>query len=371
MRKAGSAAAVAIALLGAPWLALLLSPTGLEGGYGFVAGAYLVVAGIAWWWRTGVLEAPGRVQFFPTATTVLALAAALLASLVAGPFSLMIVSVSASCLIFAIAEYEKRPGLIYWGSGLIYLALTQIVGLGGLPSWNYGLVTLALGLLLFGFGAKTGRDQAKFAAALRYGGLIGPFLGVLLTIGVDGAGEMPMLCLALGGGLVLVEAFIENSIFMAVIAGGLVLAAYDWLLVYGGVVEAQLYSLPWIAYFTYLAYRTWKNPTARVSYVSLALATLTLPMMAEASGDGGIYYGAEVVFIGMTLAIIGSATSNLLITWWGGGVALLEILYLVPKYLWPGSEIPLICFSLGLAALAIAAMVRMSRPDIRDEEDRN
>jgi hypothetical protein len=223
-------------------------------------------------------------------------------------------------------------------------------------------------LVLFAVGYQLDTEHAEIGAVIRMSALAGPFLGTLVTLATGDAGQMPMICLLVGGGLLLAESILENSLSVAIIAGSIILAAFDWLLVQTRVFEVQIYALPWTIYFAYLARRLHTSNSAHFAYMSLALATITLPIMAEASSEKGIFYGFEVIGVGLALAFIGSLTLNTLMMWWGVSVTVIEILYLVPKYFFPDSQLPLICGALGLVAIAVSVMAKMSREDSEAED---
>lgn len=362
-RRVSAAVLFAVVLLGLPWALYSYVPDQL-GNFAFVAGTYLVSTAVAWLWRLSITAWPQTAQDTAAATTLLGLLGAIAAAMAAGAEYLMLVSAAAACMVMFLAQYEKQSlNLVYMGTGLVYLALTQAVVVLGLPAWAFGPVVMLPAILLFAVGYHLMSEHPAEGQVLRYAGLVGPFVGVLVTVVVGNAGQTPMVCLAVGGALVLFEALIENSLYMGIIAGGMMLGALNWVLVYYHIYEAQLYALPWVIYFAWLARKLGRSTTTGTVFECLALAALTLPIMAEATADSGVYYGMEAVGLGLVMAVVGSVMVDSLVSWWGIGVALIEALYLVPRYFWPGSQIPLICGAAGLVALAISVMVRLGRED--------
>jgi hypothetical protein len=176
---------------------------------------------------------------------------------------------------------------------------------------------------------------------------------------------VPILSLAAAGGLFWIEAYVQGSRVRQEIAGGVLLATYCWLMVYNHIVEVQLYSLPWAAYFAFLAARrsAESEQLSRNVLVGTALAALTFPITIQALSPTGQIYGIELIFIGLFLMVIGSSQLMRLVLWWGAGTAAIEGLYLLPKYFAPDSQYPTIFGLLGLAAFACIVMYVARRQD--------
>lgn len=361
-RRQSALACIAIlGALAAPVLIWTVAQPALDMGQ--VAIGYLILVPILIWWRTRLRGWPDAGDGLGVSGYVLALIASFVAAVISGPQTLLGISLAAAAVMNWLSYFEKRPDLSYVAITATYLGLTQVVTTQHWPEGAYAAILVASGVVFYLIGYLLENADPKRSQAFRLGGVIGPFLGTLLSL-TGSPSQIPILCLAGAGGLFWVEAYLQRSRVRQELAGGVLLATYCWLLAYNHISEVQIYSLPWAAYFAYLASR--RGPTqelARSILISAALAALTFPIALQSLSDTGQLYGMELIFLGLVLMVIGASQLQRLVLWWGAGTSAIEALYLLPKYFAPDSQYPLIFALGGLAVFAVVVMFTQGRRD--------
>jgi hypothetical protein len=363
MRKAIISILGGAAILGAPWL-LLLAPTPLSEDVS-VAVAYLLIFAVVSWAR---FEWP---EWADAATWVYCLAGilAIAVAFFAGSLPLSLIALVAALIGYRLSYLEKWSGLILASVGAVYVGAAQLVPIDQWPRLGYALVLMVAGTLIFGFGQilATKEEEEERGLQLRQAGMVGPFLGSLIGLAAGDQSQVTIMALAVGGGLLFAEGYIEFSQATEEIAGGIIIAAYEWLLVSSGATIIFAYTLPWVIYFAYLAHMRKPDSLGHDVMVGLALAVLTIPVAIVALGSGGDIYGLGLVLAGLVISIVGSVQLSPLVTWWGAGTVLIEGAYILPKYLAPNTELPFIAGAIGLVIFAIAVMVHMNREEAEED----
>lgn len=363
MRKAFISIIGGVAILGAPWL-LRFAPPPLSENVS-IAVCYLLIFAVVSWAR---FEWP---DWADAAVTVYILAglAAIGVAAFAGSVTLALVALVAALIGYRLSYLEKWSGLIFASVGAVYAGAAQLVPIDQWPRLGFALVLMVGGTLIFALGQilSTKEEQEERGLQLRQAGMVGPFVGSLVGLAAGDQSQITIMALAVGGGLLLAEGFIEGSQSTEEIAGGIIIAAYEWLLVSSGASLIFAYTLPWVIFFAYLAHMRKPDSLGHDVMVGLALAVLTIPVAIEALGSGGDVYGLGLVLAGLVISIVGSVQLSSLVTWWGAGTVLIEGAYILPKYLAPNTELPFIAGGIGLVIFAIAVMVHMNH----EEPDEN
>jgi hypothetical protein len=332
-------------------------------GWGHISFGFLVLTPMLIWLRSRLRGRSGLTVGLAVTGYVLSLLASFITALLSGSDTLLWVSLIAAMLMYWLSYFERRADLGYVAITIAYLGLSQLVTALQWPEGAYAAILVASGVSFYALGYVLSNrvgDQ-EHSQALRVGGVVGPFLGTLLSL-TGGPSQVPILCLASAGGLFWVEALVQKSRVRQELAGGVLLATYCWLLAYNHITEIQIYSLPWVAYFAYLASR--RLPTEQISrsvLVGAALASLTFPIAVQSFGATGQLYGLELIFIGLVLMVIGASQLHRLVLWWGAGTSVIEGLYLLPRYFAPDSQYPTIFGLLGLAAFAVVVIYTQRR----------
>jgi hypothetical protein len=196
---------------------------------------------------------------------------------------------------------------------------------------------------------------------LRLSGIIGPLLAAAWGVTDLSGGPAGPGALAIAGGLMLLEARVRRLSVLAEWGGAFMILAADWFFIRQGLTNAQYYSLPWSAYLAYLAYR--RRHQARATYegvVGVALGLLTLPVAVQAVASDGQIYGLELIFLAIGLVFAGVALRYKLVSWWGAGTLIAEVLYQLRSFLL-GVPKYFISALLGLALLAVAVILLSRR----------
>jgi hypothetical protein len=357
MRKAIISIISGAVILGAPWL-LRLAPAPLSENVS-IAVTYLLIFAIVSWAR---FEWPDWADAGVTVYCLAGLMAVAVASF-AGSVTLSLVALVGALIAYRLSYLEKWTGLIFASVGGLYVGVVQIVPIDQWPRLGFAAVLMVTGTLIFAFGQIISSKEEERGLQLRQAGMVGPFLGSLVGLAAGDQSQVTIVALAVGGGLLFAEGFIEGSQSSEEIAGGIIIAAYEWLLVSSGAELVFAYTLPWVIYFAYLAHVRKAESLGHDVMVGLALAVLTIPIAIAALSPGGDIYGLGLVLAGLVISIVGSVQVSQLVMWWGAGTVLIEGAYILPKYLLPNTEWPFIAGGIGLAIFAIAVMVHMNHEE--------
>jgi hypothetical protein len=359
LRQSGLALIGILSALAIPVVALRVVPdTGVD--WGWVALAYLFVTPAFLRWRMLMKGWPESADAVGASGYLLALFAALMTAGLQGHGTLLVVGAIVSGALFWVSYYEQQPVYVYISSAVKYLAALQIVPLTNWPSEAYALIVILIGGASYAAGHVM-TDSVR-GQALRWSAIAATLFGAFFASTSDSL--TPIASLALGGALLWKEANRQQQPVVAEVGMGILMVAFSWLLGHYDVEQTQAYSLPWTAFFGYLTYR--RRNGARDIYdlfTGFTLFILTFPIAGQALGDtNGAWYGLELIFIAIGLVLYGASVGNKLISWWGAGTLIIEVLYqmrdvlfALPKYL--------ISAALGLALLGVAIYLLQRRKD--------
>lgn len=327
--------------------------------WGIVATGYLVLTGALVAWRQKLRGWADSGDMVGAAGYLLGLLLAIIAASLDGPHWLLVIGLLTTVALLGLSYLENRAEYVYVAAVSAYLALFQIHEIAGWPFEYTALVMLLAGAGIYGIGAVL--PDSERAKALRYSGLIGPYIGAITGLNFDSDNLAPVASLAVGGGLLWAEARRQNQPSTEEVAGGILILSYNWMLSRLDITQAQLFTLPWAAYLGYLAYRRRaRGHQVYDIFAAGALAVLTLPIAGQAMEEGGQLYGLELILIGLGLVVVGAATRYRLLAWWGAGTLVAEVLYQMRDFLYALPKY-LISAGLGLALLAVAIVLLQRR----------
>ena len=330
-----------------------------ELSWSWVAAMYILAAGALVWWSRRMDDWPNQGSEIGAFGYVSALILALVSSALSSQAALAIVSFAVAAAFDALSFYTKRLFYVYAAASCLYLAALQPAGILDWPATSTCLLLLLAGAAVYALGWAE-NDSAR-SQALRYSGIIGPFLGAFATITLSPQKIQPALALGAGGFLLLLEGRRQSVALVQEIAGGIMILSLNWFCWAFSVDQTQAYSLPWAAYSAYLGYRRRAaGHSVYDGFTAVALFFLTLPLATQALGDNGQVYGLILILVGIALVFIGMAMSYRLITIWGASTLVAEVLYqlrdffyALPKYF--------ISAGLGIALLATAIIMLQRR----------
>ena len=327
--------------------------------WSWVSAMYLLAAGALVWWSRRMDSWPNQGSEIGAFGYVSALILALISAAISSQAALALASFAVAAILDALSFYTKRLVYVYAAAACLYLAALQPAGILDWPVTSTCLLLLLAGAAVYALGWAE-NDSAR-SQALRYSGIIGPFLGAFVTLQAEPQKIQPAIALAAGGFLVLLEGRRQSLPLVREIAGGILILSFNWFCWAFSVDQTQAYSLPWAAYTAYLGYR--RRGAGRSVYdgfTAVALLFLTLPLASQALGDNGQIYGLVLIVVAIALVFIGMALSYRLITIWGAATLVAEVLYqlrdffyALPKYF--------ISAGLGLALLATAIIMLQRR----------
>ena len=368
LHKALQFSSLTLLWLTLPILLLVVPIAGLP-AFGVLSIGYVVLMPLLVGWQMWLARRSKLQNIIGLTGFILAAIGALGCAAPAGPLYMLIASVVAAGLCFIIGQTKHNSAFYYLAAACVYLAIAQLTMLAYLGPDSYAATFSALGILTFALGYKVTKTSEPDGATLRYIGLVGPFLASLLCVLGGAADEAPIVALALGGLLLGTESILTKSLVLLELAGCIVLAAYNWLLVTSHIFQVHYFILPWAVYFAYLSvkHNLPDHETEHNVLLALALAVITFPLALIATFPDGALYGLELIFVGLTLSIVGSALPSMLTLWWGLSAAFIEALYILPKFILPSSDIPFITGSVGLVVVAISVLIHAGGR--REEED--
>lgn len=358
LRQTSLALLAIISLLAAPYV---YSFGVLQAGdmSGLAAALLLALVPALVWWSRRLVGWPESGRTVGQSGYTMALVLALVTAFFSSPTVVLEVGLAAAAAWYIISLTEREAILIYAAAATLYLSMFQP---GFIYTWDSiytVLLLLATGGVLYAIGAV--EPDVERSTALRYSGLIGPFLGALAGLFTSSGRIEPALSLAAGGGLLWIESkrLSESSIRELAIA--IWVLSLNWACAVWGVTQVQAYTLPWAAYVALLAYRhRHEGMEVYNGFIAVALAILTIPLAGQALADDGQLYGLFLIIEAIMLVFLGIALSNKLIRSWGIATLVIEVLYqmkdvflALPKYL--------ISAGLGLALLVIAIVLLQRR----------
>ncbi len=324
-----------------------------------VAALLLVEVPALVWWARRMKDWPESGRAVGMAGYLIALGLALICAALSSETALLVVGVIIAGILYALSILEQRFEYIYFGAVSLYLGIVQLPSVAHWSSAANALVLLATGAALYGLGnIETDPVRAK---AVRYSGVVGPFIGAFLGIEFESRHLEPVLALATGGGLLMAEAKRSSNSMLFEVAGAILVLSFNWFLSVQQITQTQGYTLPWAAYLGYLGYRRrHRGHEGYDAFVAGALGVLTIPLAGQALASDGQVYGLLLILEAIALVFLGMALSYKLVTLWGVATLVLEVLYqlrdffyALPKYV--------ISAGLGLALLAVAIVMLQRR----------
>ena len=359
LKRSGLGLIAILSLLAAPYVYSfgVLQP---DDKYGVTAALLLALVPVLVWWSRRMVNWPESGRAVGQTGYIVALVLALVTAFFSSATVVLEVALAAAAAWYIISLTEREPVFIYAAAATLYLAMFQP---GFIFTWEAAMTAvllLATGGVLYAIGAV--EPDKERSLALRYSGLIGPFLGALAGLFTFAPPRIePVLSLAAGGGLLWVEGRRQGQEVIREFAGAVWVLALNWAFAVWDVTQTQAYTLPWAAYVALLAYRRRHQETEAFNgLIGIALAILTIPLAGQALADDGQIYGLLLIIEAIALVFLGIALSNKLIRSWGIATLVLEVLYqmkdvflAMPKYL--------ISAGLGLALLVIAIVLLQRR----------
>ncbi|HEX3082682.1 MAG TPA: hypothetical protein VHQ86_05555, partial [Candidatus Saccharimonadia bacterium] len=245
-----------------------------------VATLLLLEVPVLVWWVRRMRGWPESGEVTGIAGYLLALMLALIAAALSSETALLLVGLAVAAILYGLSRYEQHAEFIYGAAAGLYIAIFQIPSIGHWETATVSLLFLASGVALYGLAsAETDPDRAQ---ALRYSGLVGPFIGAFVGFGQESRLE-PAVSLATGGGLVVAEGLRTSESTVQEIGGGIILLSFNWLLKVMDVSQLQAYTIPWALYVGYLGYRRREQGhEAYDSFTVISLALLTVPLAGQA-----------------------------------------------------------------------------------------
>ncbi len=282
-----------------------------------VAAMLLVEVPVLVWWARRMRGWPDSGEAVGVAGYLLAMILALGAAAFSSSTALFGVGLAVAGMLYALSITEHRSEFIYGAAASLYLGLSQ---LAVIYNWNIASTSLALllaGAALYALGAV--EEDSGRSLAMRYSGLIGPFIGAFLGIDQEAHRVEPVVALAVAGGLLFAEAKRQTQPLLQEVAGGVLILSLNWFMNIIDVTQLQLYTVPWALYVAYLAYRRRdRGHEVLDGFVVVSLAILTIPLASQALGENGQGYGLLLIFEAIALVFLGMGLKYRLITMWGG-----------------------------------------------------
>jgi hypothetical protein len=358
LRESGLALLGILAALAIPAVGLRLVPH-IALGWGWVAAAYLAMTPLYLWWRRLSRGWDKSSDAVGMSGYLMAMGAALLAAMISGHVATLLVGLAVAAGLFGLSYLEDKVGFIYASSAIKYLAALQIIPLTHWDQSAYAVIVIVVGAASYAAGLSM--THPGRAQALRYSAIMATLFGAIFVTVSESLS--PIASMALGGALLWAEARRQYKWTVEEVAVGVEVLAFNWLLGHFHVEQTQLFTIPWAAYFAFLAYRHRDKKDRYDLFTVLSLLALTLPIASQAlSETNGPLYGLELILIAIALVAVGFGLHNRLISWWGAGTLVVETLYqmrevlfALPKYL--------ISAGLGLGLLAAAIILLQRRKD--------
>ena len=207
---------------------------------------------------------------------------------------LAVVSLVIALVAYRLSFLEKWTGLVFVSIGGVYIGVSQLVPLNQWANSGFAAVLMMAGIVVFALGQIVSAKDPERGVVMRQAGLVGPFLGCIVGLAAGDQSQITIVALAVGGGVLFAEGYIEGSTSTEEIAGAIIIAAYEWLLASAGAQMVYAYTLPWVIYFAYLAHVRKEGSLGRDVMTGLALAALTFPIVVQSVSAGGDIYGLEL-----------------------------------------------------------------------------
>ena len=327
--------------------------------WSMVATLLLVIAPVLYWWSMQVRQWPQNGREIGVFGYVSALGLALIAGAISSPTALMVTAYIVTLAAYGLSALERRPRYLYAAAASFYLALTQPAAIGNFSTNITALLLLASGAAIYALGLAA--PSLKRSQVLRYAGIVGPFLGASTSSFYESSQLQPVAALAVGGGLLFVEARRQGNQLLVEVAGGIFIVSLNWYCSVLQITQTQIYTLPWAAYVAYLAYRRrGRGHQAYDGFTAAALGILTLPLATQALAEGGQLYGLVLVAEAILLIFAGMVLSYRLVTIWGAVTLVAEVLYQMREFFYALPKY-LISAGLGVALLAVAIVMLLRR----------
>lgn len=299
-------------------------------------------------------------RFIATDGYGLAAVASLVVAVQAGGWWVPIIFGAVAGLGIVASQIENSSWLV---AGSLSLALVAVVSVTEPLKIDQAWVPLILSLASLGvYGLHRLFQSVSQAQTARAVGLIGIFIGPVL-FGLDQAQEwQPMVALVLAGGLSCFESWLRQNRSWFKVSLGVLVLAVQWIwLGWFELEEAQLYALTWAGYAAVMAWDSWRqNLTDVENWVLVSLVAATVPLGIQALDDPvrGLWLLAESV----VLLLLGLKFNNKLISRWGAGVMVLQVLYYLRDFI-VGLPAWLIFGGLGLGLLVASVVILLRRSD--------
>ena len=170
------------------------------------------------------------------------------------------------------------------------------------------------GVILYSIGQMF---DEKRNSILRYGGIVGSYMGAIYQFSLYFDRIEPILALFMAGGLSFVESRRMKSTIAKYISSGILVLAIEWFYVYLKIHETQVYTVTWAFYFGALAYLRFlkKDKQTQDILTCISLFILTVPLAGQALTDQS--YAFFLILEGLALVAGGVAVNYKLVRNWG------------------------------------------------------